>query len=110
MAQQGMRTIDTGVMADAASTVDTQCTIIENCLSNIISDANSLKSEWEGDSADAYQAAVTKLSEFSPTVIEALKKYASDLNKIAQDFDKTNNNVKIESEALPSMLFSELGG
>jgi len=109
MAQQGKRTIDTGVMIGVSHTVGEQCSLIENCLNDIIKGASSLKSEWEGESANAYQTAIEKISEYSPTVVEILRKYSQDLSAIAAEFKTTDGSIKTQSEALPS-VFTALGG
>ena len=109
MAQQGLRTVDTGIMHNVSQTVGEQCSVVENCLNDIVRDANSLKSEWEGESANAYQTAITKISEYSPTVVEILRKYSQDLSTIATEFNKTDGSIRTESESLPS-VFTTLGG
>ena len=105
MAQSGAMTIDPTIMLSTAQTVDVQRSIIENCLNSIIQDANSLKSVWEGESANAYQEAITKIKQNSPNVMSVLKKYSNDLNKIAANFTKTDTGVSNESKALPSNVF-----
>ena len=105
MAQPGAMTIDPAIMIGAAQTVDVQRSIIENCLNSIIQDANSLKSVWEGESANAYQEAITKIKQNSPKVMSVLKKYSNDLNKVAANFKTTDAGVGAESKALPSNVF-----
>jgi len=105
MSIQGTMTIDPTVMMNAAQTVDSQRSIIENCLNSIIKDANSLKSVWEGESANAYQTAIAKIEENAPNVINVIKEYVTDLNMIASEFiDKEKGRV-IHNEALPTNVF-----
>jgi len=105
MAQQGTTTIDPAVMLSAAQTVETQRSTIENCLNSIIRDANSLKSVWEGDSANAYQEAILKIEENTPILVSVLKEYALDLNEIASSFMSEEQKRKAQSEALPGDIF-----
>jgi len=98
-------TINPEVMKSAAQIVDTQRSTIENCLNSILRDANSLKSVWEGEGANAYQAAITKIEENSPILVSVLKEYVLDLNQIATAFVKTDIDNKAKSEALPSDIF-----
>ena len=100
-------TIDPAVMLNAAQVVDTQCSIIENGLKGIVTDANSLKSEWEGESAKLYQAAITKISEKSPNVVNIFKDYSSDLRNIANGFIGTDTGLQTTNEALPSTAWSD---
>jgi len=103
MAVQGATvTIDPVVMQSAAQIIDTQRSTIENCLSSILRDANSLKSVWEGEGASAYQAAISKIEENSPILVSVLKEYVLDLNKIASDFISKDNEIKVNSEVLPT--------
>ena len=104
---QGTMTIDPKIMQSVAQTVDAQCSIMDNCLNSIIRDANSLKSEWEGESATAYQAAITKIQENSPKVVTAFREYSRDLNTIATSFMTEEQRRKVASEALPGNVFGE---
>jgi len=105
MSQQGTMTIDPVVMMNAAQTVDNQRSIIENCLNSIIKDAGSLKTVWEGESADAYQAAIAKIEENAPNVVNILKEYALDLNEIASQFISEEDKRKVHNETLPNDIF-----
>ena len=108
MAMQGTpTTIDPTVMLNAAQVVDAQCSIIENSLKSIIIDSTSLKSEWEGESANIYQAAISKISEKSPTVVNIFKDYSSDLRNIANGFRSTDVGLSTSNEALPSTAWSD---
>ena len=105
MSQQDTMTIDPVIMLNAAQTVDAQRSIIENCLSSIIKDANSLKSVWEGESAGAYQEAIAKIEESSPNVVDVLKEYALDLNEIASQFISREAERERNNAALPNNVF-----
>jgi len=106
MGQQGATTsIDPVVMLNAAQSVEAQRAIIENCLNSIITDANSLRSVWEGDSADAYRATIAKLEENSPKVVSILSEYVLDLNEIASSFMTGEQKRKAQNEALPGDVF-----
>jgi len=100
-------TRDPAVMLSAAQIVDAQCSIIENCLKSIITDATSLKSEWEGESANIYQAAISKISEKSPTIVNIFKDYSSILRDDAIGFMNTDGGLSTTNEALPSSAWSE---
>jgi WXG100 family type VII secretion target len=104
---QGTMTIDPKIMLSVAQTVDAQCSIMENCLNSIISGANSLKSEWEGESATAYQAVITKIQENSLKIVAAFREYSRDLNTIATGFMTEEQKRKAISEALPDNVFGE---
>jgi len=106
MAQDTM-TIDPKIMLSVAQTVDAQCSIMENCLNSIVRDANSLRSEWEGESATAYQAAITKIQENSPKVVTAFREYSRDLNTIATGFMTEEQKRKTINEALPGNVFGK---
>ena len=105
MAQSGTMTIDPAIMLSAAQAVDVQRSIIENCLNSIIQDANSLKSVWEGESANAYQEAIKKIKENSPNAVSVLQKYSSKLNKIAANYTKTKTDINKDIEDLPNTVF-----
>jgi len=98
-------TIDPAVMSSAASTVEAQCAIIDNCIQSIVKDAGSLKSVWEGESASAYQEAITEIEKNSPVVVSILQEYAQDLNEIASSFLSEEQKRKAGNEALPSNVF-----
>jgi len=102
---QGAVTIDPVIMLNAAQSVDAQRSIIENCLRNILSDAKSLKSIWEGESATAYQAAIAKIEENSPGLVSVIQEYVLDLNAIANNIIKTDREAAAASAALPSGVF-----
>jgi len=104
---RGTMTIDPKIMLSVAQTVDAQCSIMENCLNSIVNGANSLKSEWEGESATAYQAAIAKIQENSPKIVTAFRKYSCSLNTIATSFMTKEQILKAASEALPVNTFGE---
>jgi WXG100 family type VII secretion target len=104
---QGTMTIDPRIMLSVAQTVDTQCSIMDNCLNSIIKEANSLRSEWEGESATAYQAAITKIQENSPKIVTAFREYSRSLNEIATNSMTNEQKLTAASEALPGNVFGE---
>jgi len=105
MAQQGVFTIDPVVMQNTAQTIGSQWAIIENCLNSIKQSATSLKYEWEGDSATAYQTAISKIAEDSPKLVSILKEYVIDLNDIARKFIAEENKRSAANAALPNDVF-----
>jgi len=106
MASQGTTmTIDAGVMHAAASSIDVQRGIIENCLNSIKQDADALKPIWEGASATSYQGIITQIANDSPKVVNILKEYVHDLTEIASEFQTNEQIRKTQSEALPNNIF-----
>ena len=97
--------IDSDHMLKTAQAVDTQSAIIENCLNGIQKDANALKNVWEGESANAYLTAMDKLGEEYSRVVNILKEYALDLNKIALQHMSDEQKLKAQNEALPDDIF-----
>ena len=97
--------IDPVIMTRAAQSLDAQRQIVESNLNSIKSDAAALKSLWEGESADAYQAVMTKLGENSPKIVSVLMEYVHDLNEIASRFLSDEQRRKAMDEALPSDVF-----
>ena len=100
-------TIDPVIMLGAATVIDTQRVIIENCFNSILRDASSLKSEWEGESADAYQTAISKISENASKLTSVFQEYALDLNEIAVAFMTEEQKIRIFNESLPATVFGE---
>ena len=101
----GTMKIDTAVMMNAAQTVAAQRTIMENCISNIIRDAGSLKNVWDGESANAYQTAILKIKENAPEMLKVLQRYTEDLNEIAFSFLTEEEKRKIIAQSLPTDVF-----
>jgi len=107
MSQGISMTIDPIIMRDAAQSVESLCSSIENCLGNIVREANSLKSEWEGESADVYQAAVQKISENSPSVVGMFQEYAQDLKSIADKYITDEIGRETGNETLPDTAWPD---
>ena len=97
--------IDPVRMMQAAQSLDAQRTVIENCLNSIRQDANALKSLWEGESANAYQAVMAKLEENSPKIVSILREYVHNLNGIASRYISDERKHIALNEALPSDVF-----
>jgi WXG100 family type VII secretion target len=107
MSQQGTMTIDTAVMLRAAQTIETQRAIIANCISSIVRDGSSLKSVWDGKTADDYQKVIAEIEKESPNLVSIFHEYALDLDEIARSFMTKEQIRKAQSEALPGDIFGE---
>ena len=97
--------IDPEHMQSVAQAVKAQSEVINNCLASIQTDAAALKDVWEGESADAYQAAMGKLGEESPKVSSIIDEYVLDLNQIALQHMSEEQKLKTKNEALPDDVF-----
>jgi len=97
--------INPAKMVQTAQTIDVQLTIIGNCLNSIHDDARALKNVWEGESSEAYQAAMDKLEEESPKILGIIKGYVQNLNDIASRFANDEQKHRIRNEALPADIF-----
>ena len=91
--------------------IETQRSIIENNFNSIFQDAKLLKNSWEGNSADAYQPVMGKLSSIQDQqssatfVVNALREYALDLTNIASQFESAEKQNKAQGDALPGDIF-----
>jgi len=103
---QGSMTIDPAVMISASQTVSAQRSIIENCLSNIMKDADSLKSAWEGESANTYQNSIAKIRENSPEMLSVFQGYADDLHEIALSFLSEEEKRDLINTGLPNAFLA----
>ena len=103
--------IDTNIMMSAAKIIDNQRAIIENGFSSVYQDAVALKDYWEGESAAYYQETMKKKTDpqdskaMSVYIVNVLREYALDLNKIAEEFDAAEQELSAVNEALPSDVF-----
>ena len=97
--------IDPIALQKTAKDIDTQRSLIQNCLESIKQDAGALKHVWEGEAANAYESAISKLNEGSPKIVSILQEYVLDLNEIASNFLSDEQKRKAKDEALPGDIF-----